>query len=252
MTDTMCRCDGSGMDDNGQRKDLHYLMDLFRRRSTSRLSWPTRITLVRILLIVPFVDCMLSTHDPEFDEASQNLLRYAAIALFVLMAVSDAVDGYWARHRKQITRLGTFLDPLADKLLITSASLLLVSERGHVEGFPLPITVVVLIIGKDVLITIGFIILYLITSQTHIVPVFAGKLATALQLVMVAAVLVAPELSQAFPPYRWVVQVLWWAAGGAAVFAALIYIRNGSRYIEQYERAHAVNSGAAGADKARK
>ena len=240
------------MDDNVHKNDLHYLMDLFRRRNRYRLSWPTRITLVRILLIVPFVDCMLSTHDPKLDHASQNLLRYVAIGLFVLMAVSDAVDGYWARHRKQITRLGTFLDPLADKLLITSASLLLVSERGHVEGFWLPVTVVVLIIGKDVLITIGFIILYLITSQTHIVPVFAGKLATALQLVMVAAVLIAPELSHVFPPYRWIVQVLWWSAGGAAVLAALIYIRNGSRYIEQYERAHAANSGAAASDKARK
>jgi len=240
------------MDDNRDKNALHYLMDLFRRRSRHRLSWPTRITLVRILLIVPFVDCMLSTHDPKLDAASQNALRYIAIGLFVLMAVSDAVDGYWARHRKQITRLGTFLDPLADKLLITSASLLLVSERGHVEGFWLPMTVVVLIIGKDVLITIGFIILYLITSQTHIVPVFAGKLATALQLVMVAAVLVAPELSYVFPPYRWFVQALWWSAGGMAVLAALIYIRNGSRYIEQYERAHAANSGAAASDKARK
>jgi cardiolipin synthase len=240
------------MDDNARKKDLHGLIGLFRRGSAYTLSWPTRITLVRILLIVPFVDCMLSTHDPQLDGASQNLLRYAAIALFVLMAVSDAVDGYWARHRKQITKLGTFLDPLADKLLITSASLLLVSQRGHVEGFLLPMTVVVLIIGKDVLITIGFLILYLITSQTHIVPVFAGKLTTALQLAMVAAVLVAPELSHVFPPYRWFVQVLWWSAGGAAVFAALIYIRNGSRYIEQYERAHAANSGGAGADKARR
>lgn len=240
------------MDDKGQRKDLHDLVDLFRHRSTYRLSWPTRITLVRILLIVPFVDCMLSTHDPKLDPASQNLLRYIAITLFVLMAVSDAVDGYWARHRKQITRLGTFLDPLADKLLMTSASLLLVSQKGHVEGFPLPMTVVVLIIGKDVLITIGFLILYLITSQTHIVPVFAGKLATALQLVMVTAVLVAPELSYVFPPYRWLVQALWWAAAGAAVFSTLVYIRDGSRYIEQYERAHAANTGAAGSDKARK
>jgi len=252
MTDSICPMSESGMDDSAHKNSLHYLKELFRRRSRYRLSWPTRITLLRILLIVPFVDCMLSTHDPKLDEASQNLLRYAAIGLFVLMAVSDAVDGYWARHRKQITRLGTFLDPLADKLLITSASLLLVSQRGHVEGFLLPMTVVVLIIGKDVLITIGFIILYLITSQTHIVPVCVGKLATALQLVMVTAVLVAPELSHIFPPYRWFVHVLWWSAGGMAVLAALIYIRNGSRYIELYERAHATSSGAAASDKARK
>lgn len=240
------------MDDNAQRKDVHHLADLLHLRGSYRLSWPTRITLVRILLIVPFVECMLSTHDPNLEQASRDYLRYTAIGLFVLMAVSDAVDGYWARRRKQITRLGTFLDPLADKLLITSASLLLVSQRGHVEGFLLPVTVVVLIIGKDILITIGFLILYLITSQTHIAPVFAGKLATALQLCMVAGVLIAPELSRVFPPYRGFVQTLWWAAGAAAVVAALVYIRNGSRYIEQYERAHAANSGGAGPDKARK
>jgi cardiolipin synthase len=163
--------------------------------------------------------------------------------IFVLMAGSDALDGYLARHRHQITKLGTFLDPLADKLLITSASLLLVSQRAHVEGFPLPVTVVVLIIGKDVLITIGFLIVYLITSQTHIVPVFMGKLATALQLVMVAAVLVAPEASRILPGYPWLLRVLWWSAAGTAVLAALIYIRNGSRYIEQYERANTTNSG---------
>ena len=223
---------GDGLKGMGLRGLLHR----FRRSDSLKLSWPTRITLVRILLILPFVDCMLSMHDPQLDQSQQDLVRYAAVGLFFLMAISDAVDGYLARRRKQITKLGAFLDPLADKLLITSASLLLVSQRGHVTGFLLPITVVVLIIGKDVLITLGFIIVYLITSQTHVVPVFAGKLATALQLSMVIAVLIAPELAAVIPGYRWFVQVLWWSAAAAAVFAALVYIRNGSRYIEHYER----------------
>jgi phosphatidylglycerophosphate synthase len=163
------------------------------------------------------------------------------------MAVSDALDGYWARHRKQITKLGSFLDPLADKLLITCASLLLVSDRGHVEGFGLPMTVVVLIIGKDVLITIGFLVMYLITSHVHIVPVFAGKLATALQLTMVTAVLIGPDLVEVIPGYRGFVHVLWWSAAAAAVVAALVYIRNGSRYIEDYERTQGQRPGTPGA-----
>ena len=62
--------------------------------------------------------------------------------------------------------------------------------------------VVVLIIGKDVLITIGFLIMYLITSHVHVVPVFAGKLATALQLSMVIAVLVAPDLAGVIVPVQ--------------------------------------------------
>jgi CDP-diacylglycerol--glycerol-3-phosphate 3-phosphatidyltransferase len=223
------------------------MLNWLNRSDDYRLSWPTRITLVRILLIIPFVDCMLSMHDPQLTESRQNLLRYAALGFFFLMAISDAVDGYWARHRKQVTKLGAFLDPLADKLLITSTSLLLVSQRGHVQGFLLPMTVVVLIIGKDVLITIGFLVMYLITSHAHIVPVFAGKLATALQLTMVIAVLIAPDLAGVIPGYRGFVHVLWWSAAAAAVVAALVYIRNGSRYIEEYERTHGHRPGPPGA-----
>ncbi len=225
-----------------QNRGQRHLLGRFRRADTSRLSWPTRITIMRILLIAPFVGCMLNTHDPQFSEETRILLRRVAVVLFFLMAVSDALDGYWARRRGQITKLGTFLDPLADKLLITSASLLLVSERGHVDGWPLPTMVVVLIIGKDLLITLGFLVVYLITSQVRIVPVYAGKLATALQLSMVIAVLVAPELDRVIPGYRGFVRVLSWAAGAAAVLAALIYIRNGARYIEQYERTQAASS----------
>jgi CDP-diacylglycerol--glycerol-3-phosphate 3-phosphatidyltransferase len=232
------------MDDDFQNRGLRSLLRRVRRADSFRLSWPTRITLMRILLIAPFVGCMLNTHDPQLTEELQELLRYIAVGLFFLMAISDGIDGYLARRRKQITKLGTFLDPLADKLLITCASLLLVSERGHVEGWQLPSMVVVLIIGKDILITLGFLVVYLITSHIHIVPVRAGKLATALQLSMVTAVLVAPEMAAVIPGYRWFVRVLWWLAAAAAVLAALIYIRNGSRYIEEYERAQAANSGS--------
>jgi len=230
------------MDYDLRKQGLRGLFRRVRRADTFRLSWPTRITLMRILLIAPFVGCMLNTHDPQFSDRTQEFLRYVAIGLFFLMAISDGIDGYLARRRKQITKLGTFLDPLADKLLITSASLLLISERGHIDGWQLPTMVVVLIIGKDILISLGFLIVYLITSQIHIVPVRAGKLATALQLSMVIAVLLAPELASVIPGYRTFARVLWWSAAGAAVLAALIYIRNGTRYIEQYERAQAANS----------
>ncbi len=215
-------------------------MSLFRlvgRPTGIRLSWPTRITLLRILLLVPFVSCMLNINDPTLSQTTRMLLRYVATGIYVLMAASDALDGYLARRRKEVTKLGAFLDPLADKLLITSACLLLISERGHVGRFLLPPTVVVLIIGKDLFLVIGFLIVYLITSHIHIAPVFLGKLATALQLVMVALVLLAPEISPLIPGYDRFLGVLWWSAAGAAILATLVYIRNGSRYIEHFERA---------------
>jgi len=200
------------------------------------LNWATRITIVRILLIAPFVSLMLKTNDPDLTDGSKIALRYMAIVLFLIMAASDGIDGYLARRKHQITKLGAFLDPIADKLLMTCACLLLASYRGRVPGFLLPSTVVVLIIGKDLFLLIGFVIVYLITSQIHIAPAFIGKLATALQLSMVAAILIAPEASDILSGWIWLLRVLWWSAAGTAILATLIYIRDGSGYIEQYEQ----------------
>ncbi len=200
------------------------------------LNWANRITIIRILLVPPFVSLMLKTNDVALSYGAQNAMRYAAVLIFLLMAISDGVDGYLARTRNQITKLGAFLDPIADKLLMISACLLLASQRGHVRGFLLPPTVVVLIIGKDMFLLIGFAIVYFITSRIRIAPVFIGKLATTLQLSMVAAILIAPEASGRLAGWIWLLRTLWWSAAGTAIFATLIYIRNGSRYIEEYEQ----------------
>jgi len=206
------------------------------------LNWANRITIFRILLIAPFVSFMLKTNDVALSYGAQNAMRYVAILTFLLMAISDGVDGYLARTRNQITKLGAFLDPVADKLLMISACLLLASQRGHVRGFLLPPTVIVLIIGKDLFLLIGFAIVYLITSQIHIAPVFVGKLATTLQLSMVAAILIGPEASTVLPGWIWLLRALWWSAAGTAILATLIYIRSGSRYIEKYEHNLANNT----------
>lgn len=201
-----------------------------------KLNWATRITIFRILMIIPFVSFMLKINDPDLSDIAQNVMRYISILLFLLMAVSDGVDGYLARSKNQITKLGAFLDPIADKLLITCACLLLASPRGQVENFPLPPTVVVLIIGKDLFLLIGFVIVYLITSKIHIAPVFIGKIATTLQLSMVTGILIGPEISSILPGWIWFLRILWWSAAGTAILVTLIYIRDGSRYIEAYEQ----------------
>ncbi len=196
------------------------------------LNWANRITIARILLIVPFVSCMLKINDPSLGDT----MRYIAVIIFFAMAASDVLDGYLARKKGQVTRLGSFLDPMADKMLMTSACLLLASQRAHVGEFLLPSTVVVLIVGKDLFLLMGFIIVYFITSEIRIVPVLIGKIATALQLSMVAAILLAPEISHVVPGWIWFLRVLWWSAAGTAILATLIYIRTGSRYIEDYEQ----------------
>ena len=162
-------------------------------------------------------------------------MRYTALCIFSFMCASDVLDGYMARVKKQITKLGSFLDPMADKLLIMCACILLASPQTAVDGFRLPKGVVVLVIGKDMLLLLGFVISYLITSQVRIVPVFIGKLGTFLQLSMVTAILIAPEMSKLTGYWIYFARFLWWSAAGAAVLSTLVYIRNGIGYIEQFE-----------------
>jgi len=181
---------------------------------------------------------MLKIKDPVLGDA----MRYTAVSVYLTMVVGDALDGYLARIKKQATKLGSFLDPVADKLLITCACLLLVSQRSNIEGFPLPPTVVVLIIGKDLLILIGFLIVYFITSQVYIAPALIGKVANDMQLSMVAGILIAPEVSSFLPGWIWLLRILWWSAAGTAILATLIYLRMASQYIEKYEQNLANNN----------
>ena len=199
------------------------------------LTWANRITILRILLIAPFVSCMLNINDPRFADNTRLLIRWSAVTIFILMSLSDGIDGLLARRNGQITRLGEFLDPTADKLLITSACLLLATKHSGVAGFLLPPTVVVLIIGKDILLFFGFLIVFFLTGKLRIMPVLAGKVSTALQLIMVASVLIAPEVVSVFPGWEYLVYFLWWAAAGAAFVATLVYIRLGAQFIEQFE-----------------
>jgi len=61
-------------------------------------------------------------------------------------------------------------------------------------------------------------------------------------LSMVAGILIAPEVTGVLPGWIWFLRFLWWSAAGTAILTTLIYIRNGSRYIEQYEQSLANNS----------
>ncbi|MDD5458765.1 MAG: CDP-alcohol phosphatidyltransferase family protein [Phycisphaerae bacterium] len=200
-----------------------------------KLNWANRITILRVLLIAPFVILMLKTNDDTLTQNSSDLFRYFATAIFVLMAISDGIDGYLARKKGQATKLGSFLDPMADKILMTCALLLLSSKRAGVGGFILPISVVVTIIGKDLFLLMGFIIVYFVTEQIKIEPVFIGKISTTLQLVMVSSILLAPEISTVLQMWIWVLRVLWWAAAVSAILTTLLYVWRGTRQVAEYE-----------------
>jgi len=200
-----------------------------------KLNWANRITILRVLLITPFVILMLKTNEPTLSHIGSDIYRYFAAIVFVLMGISDGVDGYLARKKGQATKLGSFLDPMADKLLMTCALLLLSSKAGGVEKFLIPISVVVIIIGKDLFLLMGFIILYFVTEQVKIKPAFIGKLSTTLQLTMVSSILLAPEISAVLPGWIWVLRVLWWSAAVSAILTTLLYVRRGTSQVAEYE-----------------
>ena len=107
------------------------------------LSWPNRITLLRILLIVPYVRLMLQLND----EAAGPWPRRIALLLFVIMALSDGLDGYLARSRGMITTLGKILDPLADKLLVDLGYICVAANPHFEPGVPLWFPVLLLMLG---------------------------------------------------------------------------------------------------------
>ena len=201
-----------------------------------KMSWPNRSTITRILLIVPFVIAMLHLNDPDYMPWS----RYVALAIFLIMAASDALDGFLARKLDSTTPLGAFLDPLADKLLIICACLLLSAGPTAVRQMELPDPVVVIIIAKDLYTVLGFVIIYLITNEMNIVPVKTGNLCTVLQLAMVVAILISPDIMrlQVLSGFKYFVQLLWWSAAAAAIATTIIYTRNGSRILSEFEHRH--------------
>lgn len=194
------------------------------------MGWPNRITLGRLLAIGPFVVCLLNLDQPD-----RVWLRWVAIIIFVLMGLSDLVDGYLARLLKDESPLGAFLDPLADKLFITFSVIILCVKGIHYRDdfgadavLELPNWVAVAAIGKDLIVSMGFAVLYIITGRVFIQPRRLGKWCTTVQLALVLSILLWPSLPKQLGKLP---EVLWYAATALAILAALDYIRLGSRFL---------------------
>lgn len=190
------------------------------------LNWPNRITIVRIALVVPFVICLLNLNSPVW-----RGWRAVGLGLFFLMTVSDALDGFLARRLREETPLGRFLDPVADKLLIACAVVLLAIDTTAVPNFRLPSWVPVIALGKDVLTVIGFGLVYATTGEFLVQPRIWGKSCTLVQLLMIAFSLLAPDLP---PTLQRVWPGLYWLASGMAIIALVDYVRMGNRFAAEH------------------
>ena len=144
------------------------------------MNLPNKITIFRVCMIPFFLAFMLIPGIPGG--------RYIAAVLFVVAAVSDAVDGHIARKNNLITNFGKFMDPLADKLLVCSALIC------FVEFGLMPSWIVILIIGREFIIS-GF---RLVASDKGVVIAasYWGKFKTTFQIIMCVFLIV-------HLPYLW-------------------------------------------------
>jgi cardiolipin synthase (CMP-forming) len=145
-----------------------------------------------------------------------------ALLLFVVAGVTDALDGFIARFWKQQSLLGAYLDPIADKLLLTTAYVVLsIPSLNH--GTQIPAWITILVIARDVLIVVVALVLYLAAGIRKFPPSTLSKINTILQVVAVALVLV----SGVFRDLRWielVADTTLYLVAGLTVASGLFYI----------------------------
>jgi cardiolipin synthase len=166
------------------------------------------LTTLRILLIPVFVTLLV------YRRAT------AAFAVFVLASLTDMLDGYIARTHGQKTRLGAFLDPVADKLLLTSAFVTLTYLRV------IPFWITAVVVSRDLILTLGVLVIHISGGTVHPVPTWLGKASTVLQMATVLAAMLAvyfrlPVIPKAFA----------WAAAVLTVASGLQYLMQGLRQL---------------------
>jgi cardiolipin synthase (CMP-forming) len=146
-----------------------------------------------------------------------------ALFTFALAGLTDALDGALARLLSSQTVLGSYLDPIADKLLLT-ASFVTLSILGIIPSW-----LTVIVISRDFIILLGIAILTMISVPYVIKPAFVGKVTTALQISTIFLALSFQAFSHDIS-YDWI-RILCWLTGIFTVASGLTYINRGIKII---------------------
>ena len=162
-----------------------------------------QLTLLRLALIPFFAVAVLGGH---YDWA---------LALLLAAGVSDALDGILARSLKQRTALGAYLDPIADKLLLSTGFVVL-AIRGD-----LPWTLAILVLGRDVVIVAIALVIVLAAGLRPFTPSLYGKACTLAQVLAVIAVVAVEVLPGA--ALVWAKDLLLWLTAALTVLSGIHY-----------------------------
>jgi len=183
------------------------------------LTYANQLTILRMLFVPCFVILLIYGYPKS------------ATILFLLAAVTDGLDGLLARKLQQKTVLGSFLDPMADKLLLTAAFIVLT-----IPSVPLilhiPTWLTILTISRDIIIAVSVLIIHLQTQHTNFPPSLIGKCTTAVQLMTVGVCMLAnfeaPLAFALFPPVQY-------ATLAFTIVSGLHYAYRSVRIIASYQ-----------------
>ena len=134
---------------------------------------PNILTLTRILLL-PFFAATLYYEQYQY-----------ALLVFIAASITDLLDGFIARVKKQITYFGTILDPVADKFFLLT-SFIMMSKTGLI-----PMWLTIIVISRDLIVISGCFIIYLVTKNLDIEPSIVGKTASAGQFLLIGLILLS-------------------------------------------------------------
>jgi cardiolipin synthase len=175
------------------------------------LNLANKISIARIILIPFFIASVVYGRSDM------------ALVIFSIAVISDGADGFIARALKQKTKLGTVLDPVADKMLLMSAYICLSIADNIPSGLRLPPYVPIIVISRDVIIVTGSIMAYLHNGELNIVPSIIGKITTFFQMMTVVLVLLGFKYSY----------IVWNAAIILTVASGIGYVFKGSRLLSE-------------------
>ncbi|HZL43284.1 MAG TPA: CDP-diacylglycerol--glycerol-3-phosphate 3-phosphatidyltransferase [Verrucomicrobiae bacterium] len=182
-----------------------------------------KITILRIFLVPFFVVEVL-----YYTNTGNEVHRLLALLSFAVAAICDGVDGYIARHYNQRSELGAILDPLADKLLLLSGIVLLSFRNPHLGSIPLWLTGT--IIGRDLLLVIGLLVIHMTVGKVIVRPRILGKISTVLQMICILWVLL--KWDSHFPRLPFSIWTMS-AAIGTGV-SGVLYVLDGVRQLSSH------------------
>ena len=156
-----------------------------------KMNLPNKLTLLRLIMVPFFMIAMALPEILELSPSVHLICNIVGVALFILASVTDFLDGSIARKYGLVTNFGKFMDPLADKLMVIGAMLMILYKSDYEFIHPLFIWTTVAVIFREMTVT-GIRLLAVQGDGKVIAANILGKIKTVLQIVCICSVIIEP------------------------------------------------------------